>query len=1201
MINITMLIFCRNNKLSVAVALLFSFISLSASTKKINPLSPSCATCQIRFTENKNQWDREILFLNEMRDGNIILEKNGLIFNFWNSKFFEDLNYWHHQKGLKKEIFFSNENVLKGHIYRIKFLNANPDPKIVSHDPFPGYTNYFLGNDKSKWASKVKDFNKVSYENLYSNISMDIYGQNSTLKYDFIVNPGGNPSEIKLEYSGADQITIKDGNLMIKTSVKEIIEKKPYAFQLKQNQRITVPCNFVLSEEVINASSSDEKFPVYFLTFEFPEGYDTTEALIIDPELVFASYSGSTANNFGFTATFDQHGHSYNGGITFNSFTGSFPVSIGAYQQSFSGGEFDISIIKFDDTKVGNEQRLYATYLGGTSTEFPHSLIVNDNNELVIMGTTGSNNFPVTSGAFDTSFNGGTPTTAIYLQLPQGSDIFVSLLSEDGTELKASTYIGGSANDGLNLLLSNYGDEARGDIIVDADNNYYIVTSTSSHDFPVTSGSFQTVSGGGIQAGCIFKFDTNLSTLLWGSYLGGSGVDAVYSVAIDSEGNLFVAGGTTSQDFPVSGTALFSSHSGKLDGFVTHISATGASILMSSFIGSAAGEDEQCFFVQLDQQDNVYLLGQTSDYLRSFIINSEFNVENASNFIMKLNKNLQNILFSTTFGDNKMTPMSPTAFLVDKCNNIYACGWGNVSEYPLSQDAHDNIPDQGEPLGDFYLMVMDKDASSLLYATFYGKKWGSSGEHVDGGTSRFDKKGVVYHSVCGGCRHSLFPENAQTDSLLTTPGAFSRTNKSEFGCNQLAFKFDFQLPVLQADFDFNISTICMNDTLYFEAVQYFQGTVFNWQFGDGATSDQPNPFHIYAEPGTYEIVLTAYNAFACNPTDSIKKKVIVGDNNITSFAGNDSFFCTGQSLQIGMSPLEGITYEWFPATGLNDSNISNPTASPSETTTYILTASRNGCSIKDTIVLTIKDVEINLNKNAFICVGDSVQIGIDYEPGNTYLWDPSYGLSNNLISNPVAFPDTTTLYYLSVDNGGCIGSDSLLFKVFPFSDVLDFNENVQFYCDKTVVKFTPNIAASEFLWNLGDGNISSDFVPVHEYALGLPFLISLKTLSEDNCGYIEKSFTFEDGLNIYMPNVFTPNGDNQNDCFQILTSEADFTDCYEVKIFNRWGMLLFESINPDDCWNGKVQRKDVDAVEGIYYYTVRIRNSLFNGFIHLIR
>ena len=225
------------------------------------------------------------------------------------------------------------------------------------------------------------------------------------------------------------------------------------------------------------------------LSYEFPKGYEKKYDLIIDPTLIFSTFSGSFSNNFGYSATFDSKGFLYSGSSAFGS---QYPTTLGAYSTTFGGGTVDVVLTKFDTT---GSFLVYSTYLGGTSDELPHSLIVNNFDELYVMGTTSSTDFPTTTNCFDSTFNGGTPnnlSNGLGVNYTNGSDIFITHLSNDGSNLLGSTYIGGTGNDSSNstssnsvdnILRYNYADEIRGEIEVDENNNIYVGTSTRSIDF----------------------------------------------------------------------------------------------------------------------------------------------------------------------------------------------------------------------------------------------------------------------------------------------------------------------------------------------------------------------------------------------------------------------------------------------------------------------------------------------------------------------------------------------------------------------------------------------------------------------------------------------------------------------------------------------------------------------------------------------
>ncbi|MGD0711570.1 MAG: SBBP repeat-containing protein, partial [Bacteroidales bacterium] len=629
----------------------------------------------IEFIENKNQWDAKVLYKAEINGGTLFLEKNCFTFAFKDMKAIDKILAFKHVPIDERPKLTSDDYNIKWHAYKINFLNAKQDVKVSASAPFEGYYNYFTGNDKRKWASKVNSYAAVAYKGLYTNTDLNIYESDSHLKYDIKLHPGADVADIKFQYVGADKVMLSNGNLIVKTSVNEVTELSPEAYQMKGSVKVEIPCKFKLTDNI--------------LTFVFPDGYDRKKDVVIDPVLIFSTYSGSTVDNWGFTATFDDRGNVYSGGIAFG--TG-YPVSVGAYQTTFAGGTgyggyagCDIAIIKYDSSGM---HRLFATYLGGSGEDLPHSMIIDNANELVIYGTTGSSDFPITAGTFGQTFHGGDSIVYDYvLKFAHGIDIFVAKLSADGTHLLASTYVGGSGNDGLNYpspLSINYADGARGEVLIDANDNVYVTSTTKSTDFPVTAGAFQTTSGGG-QDGVVFKMDATLSHMIWSSYIGGSGTDAAYAMVLDANNNVYVTGGTTSINFPVTSGTLHTSYmGGRSDGFISEISQDGSTLMRSTYYGSPAYD--QSYLIEKDKPGNIFVFGQTSDISNIFIYNAAWNKPHGGQFISKITPDLSTLVWSTTFGTGNSCPsswtsvfgtgygcpdVSPTAFLVDVCNNIY--------------------------------------------------------------------------------------------------------------------------------------------------------------------------------------------------------------------------------------------------------------------------------------------------------------------------------------------------------------------------------------------------------------------------------------------------------------------------------------------------------------------------------------------------
>lgn len=518
----------------------------------------------INFIENKGQWQDNILFRADIPGGTLFLERDKLTYVFSHP---DDITYIHEMHhGFAPE---QDEFPVRCHAYNVTFLGSQI-PKTNGIGKTPDYNNYYLGNDSTKWASKCEKFYAVEYESIYPGIDFRIYTNENGLKYDFIVHPGADPNDINLFYEGLDAINIINKDLILRTSINNVIEKKPISFQGEKQ----VKSSYELEENR--------------LSFNI-DNYNRTKDLIIDPALVFATYSGSTADNWGYTATFDEAGHLYSAGIALGN---GYPITTGAFQTTWGGGGTSISDIVVSKFSTNGTSLVYSTYVGGNKSECPHSLIVDGNDNLIIFGTTSSGNYPVTSGAYNTSFNGGVNMSASGINYSSGADIIITKLNSTGTALIGSTYVGGSGNDGLNtgsasLLDYNYADYFRGEVIVDASNNIIVATCTKSADFPVGGGGQQTVFGGQ-QDGIVFKMNSNLTTMQWATYLGGTDFDAAYGMQLNSAGDLYVVGGTQSSDFPTTSGVFNSNSIGGVDGFIVKLNSSGSSVLASSYIGTTS-------------------------------------------------------------------------------------------------------------------------------------------------------------------------------------------------------------------------------------------------------------------------------------------------------------------------------------------------------------------------------------------------------------------------------------------------------------------------------------------------------------------------------------------------------------------------------------------------------------------------------------
>lgn len=1009
---------------------LFLFISLLIfSITALPHEKDSLSSGDLRFIENKGQWDQQIKYKADLDVGYLQCMPDKLQFVFRDQAKLDWLLSYKLRSPDRHLVVDPSEFIINYHAYSASFIHSNKNVVIKPSGQGSDYSNYYLGNDKSKWASNVHNFNKLSYINLYNNIDMELFEDKQLLKYQFYLHKDANPNNIIIEYDGVTDISIQNRNLIIKTTVNQITELAPVAFQVINGIKTNVPCKFVLKKNRVS--------------FQFPDSYNKEYDLIIDPVLIFSTYTGSLSDNWGFTATYDDFGNTYSGGICFNDQTNGFPVSPGAFQVNFGGGEgtynggCDIAVIKYD---TNGHNRIYATYLGGDRNDLPHSIIVDMNNNLLLFGTTGSANFPMAGNSYDPTFNGGTDITYDWvLTFNLGVDMYVAKLNSSGTQLNASTFLGGTLNDGNNFyapLSHNYADGARGEINIDKNNNVYIVSTTASTDYPVSTNAFQTTYAGDSLDGCITVLDNNLQNLIWSSYLGGSGIDAAYGIVVDDSMNIFVCGGTTSTDFPTTPGAYQTVYNGgDADGFITRITPNGNSISASTYYGSAYYD--QTYLMDKNRQGYIFVYGQTGDPGSSYIQNALWNHPGGGQFITKFYPDLASRYWSTAFGTGNGGPdISPTAFLVDLCSKIYLSGWGGAlnvtggtSGLPISGNAFQSTTDNN----DFYLLVIKDDASAMEYGTYFGGP--NSSEHVDGGTSRFDRKGKIYQSVCAGC--------GGWDDFPTTAGAYSNYNNST-NCNNGTFKFDFMLPVTIADFHLP-PVICLPDSVHFINNSYSGGSgmSYNWNFGDGQSSTAENPVHYYSGLGIYSVTLIVSDTGTCNFADTISKPVLVLSNSSDTIP--TKYICDGGFTQIGMlTPGDSsLTFNWIPASYLSDPHICNPIANPPATTTYTLLVSNGICidTLRQTVDVFMIDAFPSIDTTT--CDGH-IELTANSSGANYFHWSSNNDFTdwlNSSSSNPSMSTTITSpgYFYVEVGNGYCTVIDSVFVNFVIVLDSLHFS------------------------------------------------------------------------------------------------------------------------------------------------------------------
>ncbi|ALW84565.1 hypothetical protein AUC43_05375 [Hymenobacter sedentarius] len=994
---------------------------------------PRPAESSLEFIENKGQWDAHVRYAAPLPGGRLFAEADGLTFSLLANGGPAQLRH----DGPST----AAEGPVRGHALTLHFEGAAP-ATLTAATPTAEHRNYLLGNDARRWVRDVRGFRELHYAGLWPGVSARVYeSADQHLEYDFELAPRANPAAIALRHDGADGLALDPaGNLLVRTSVGTMTERAPQAWQTDAaGRRKSVACRYVLAGKLVRFALGT---------------YDPSRPLTIDPVVVFASYTGSTANNWGFTATYDDDGNMYSGGIAFSE---GYPTSPGAFQTTFAA-LIDIAIIKYNTSATGPAARVWATYLGGNGTDFPHSLVVNHQGELLVLGSSGSSDYPTSAAALQQRFAGGTPSSPFGsgppFNSPTGSDLVITRLNANGSGLVASTYLGGSKNDGLlplDIFLSpsgstlqlahNYGDAFRGDIQVDAADNVYIASHTMSDDFPLGTGFGRTYRGGSSD-GVACKLTPTLSSLTWGGFLGGSGADAAYSIQIEpTSGDVYVAGGTISPDFPVTSGAYRTTRPGNVDGFAARIAANGASVLRATYVGTNAYD--QAYFLQLGTDGGVYLLGQT---LGAFTLTPGlFSTTNGTLFIQKLDASLGQSLLSTAFGSTDpanagKVSVDPTAFLVDRCDRVYVCGWGGSSNrsgpdtYLANNGSTTRLPTTADAAqlttdgSDFYLAQFAAGLTGMTYGTYYGSSSGA-GEHVDGGTSRFDPRGIVYQAVCSCFARTGFPIPAGAHTYSTTNN--SGTGQSSL-CNNASFVFNFQPGTANAGAD---QEVCAT-----AGPQPLVGTPAGgiWA-GPGVSGSLATGFVFtpsVALVGLQTLTYTYISTGLCTTTDA--RRVAVGQPPAAVVISPllQAAYCRPGP---GLPPLPLVPLSATPAGG----TFSGPGVSGSVATGFVFTPNQStgtvqivytlnadGCVVQGTRDVTIGN-GVSAGADQTLCAEAGAQALVGSPAGGTW---SGPGVSGSVAAGFVFTPSAAlvgpqTLTYTATSTGTCSNTATRLVTV----------------------------------------------------------------------------------------------------------------------------------------------------------------------------
>ena len=581
---------------------------------------------------------------------------------------------------------------------QMKWLGANKHASAEGSELQTGRSNYLIGNDPSSWRTDVPHYGRVQYHDVYPGIGVAYYGNHQKLEYDFVLAPNADPRRILLAIEGADRIRVdENGELVLTEGSVEVRQRKPIVYQDTAAGRKTIEGRY------INRGHNRVGFEV--------SKYDRSKALVIDPVLVFSTYFGGNGDDQGLSIKLDAAGNIYFCGTTGStnfpgtpmpgtpsgqplngtgtaafaakiSSTGTLIYSTyvgGTNDQAFGagiaidgngnlylvgntgaadfptvnpiqatyGGAHDAFILELNSNGNG---LIYSTYLGGSALDYAERVEVDSNANAYVVGSTGSLNFPLVNAEQPTYGGGG--------------DAFAAKISAGGSALIYSTYIGGSATDFANGLA------------IDSSGDLFAFGDTGSTDFPVLN-AFQSVSGGGDE-GWLTELNPT-GSVVFSTYIGGSGADAVRGAKIDSSGNIYLTGNTSSTNFPILNAIQPNYGGGTSDAWVAKLNSSGSALIYSTYLGGSASDGGSD--IAFDAADNVYVVGYTASTNFPTVNPIQNALAGSTNaFLTKINSTESALVFSTYLGGSGTDRGSQVA--VDSAGRAYLVGTASSPNFP---------------------------------------------------------------------------------------------------------------------------------------------------------------------------------------------------------------------------------------------------------------------------------------------------------------------------------------------------------------------------------------------------------------------------------------------------------------------------------------------------------------------------------------
>ena len=1051
---------------------------------------PDIAGTKAPWVKNAGQWDEEVLFVAHTFSGNVIINDS-------------------------KEILYAIPvDSTSGYVLKERFVGPTNQRvrESIGEKPTASSFNYFIGNNQAAWTTNVPSYEVLHLGEIWEGVEVKLHAYNNNIEKLFHVKPNQDPQSIQVTVDGADQLEITpNGQLMAITPVGQIAYTAPVAYQWIKGKKHLVKAAYHLSEKGKNTYSFIVK------------DYDPQYELIIDP-LLASTFIGDGDNDWGYSIAVDENGNVF---VTGYAWSDNFPSSAGSYNETFNGIK-DAFVSKLTNDL---STLLASTFLGGSSWENGHSVIVESTGDVLISGATGSRDFPMAGASYDNTYNGGT------------NDVFVCKLNNDLSTMIASTYIGGGDDDyGYDLTLDNTG-------------NVFVTGRTESDDYPAIGG-FDNTFNGGFEDVFVSKLNNGLSSLLASTYIGGNTDEGSDAIITDDAGNVFISGFTYSDDFPTAGVPYDDTHNGSGDIFVAKFNNNLSMLTSATFIGGTNFEESHA--MTLDSSQNVFIAGYTGspEYPSTPGVYDETFNENHDAIITKLDNNLSNILASTFIGGTSDDDCY--GLVIEGAENVFITGISFSTDYPTTGNATDDSHN-GER--DIFLSRFSFDLSELIESTYLGggdNDWAldltiddAGSVFIGGGTysGDFPMEGSPYDNSFNGGEDVIIAKivgcgvNDFCDPELAFGSIFldiKQDTAFNRGCSATANPgpmteggcFNFPAATVWYTFTPEVDLSCIKIAIDSEELPEPQLAVFQ---GACPGSNASLPFtcdtgsggiltiHMGVEANETYFIAVSDNTGAegyfnlsieNDPEDALSLEVVAND--LRCFESNDGNIEIIVNNGTGFLDFDWNIDELDGETELNDLAIGS----------FIVTVTDENNCVAETDSIHINqppqlfvDLELDSEDNIFLY-------------GDTVLTHAIPSIDEGGVANTLWFPE----YYLADTNS---------------VNILDQN-------------YVP-LAETELMVTLIDttGCVASDTVQI----------------------YVGTNFPF------FVPNAFAPGSSNeQNAIFRPFpTSKVQHINY--MRVFNRWGQLVYERNNfpiadSSAGWDGTLDGQTLPT--GIYVYVLEV-------------